>query len=30
MVSDVKQINTPHKGLDTQSVEDTCCEVIDF
>ena len=36
MISDGKLINTPHKGLDsyyvvdTQSVEDTCCEDIDF
>ena len=36
MVSDGKLINTPRKGLDsyyvedTQLVEDTCCEDIDF
>ena len=35
MVSDGKLINTPHKVLklivvDTQSLEDTCCEDIDF
>ena len=36
MVSNEKVINTPHKGLDsyysldTHSVEDTCCEDIDF
>ena len=36
MVSNGKVINTPHKGLDsyyaldTHSVEDTCCEDIDF
>ena len=36
MVSDGKLINAPHKGqdsyyvADTQSLEDTCCEDIDF
>ena len=36
MVDDGKLVNTSHKGLDscyvvdTQSVEDTCCEDIDF